>query len=273
MKKMGVFASVAFALMAGHAVAADLPVNPARAYPPPPVFVFQWTGCYIGANAGYGWGKSELDHRPTGAWVNAPLDIPFLATNGSPTLSYGGVEAGGHVGCNYQIGSFVAGVEADAEYLGLTNSTSFGGPTGVATTGLYTQEIRARWLSTVRGRVGGAFDRTFLYVTGGVAFGQIGINQSIFFNGTGSTAQGSSDATNAGWVLGLGAENALTNNWLLRAEYLYADLGRVTTTLYNATFPAWTHEVTSRNRVSIVRVGISYKFGAPNYPSYADWNN
>ena len=47
MKKF-LLASVAFAAIAGPAMAADMPVAP----PPPPVVYYDWTGAYIGFNAG-----------------------------------------------------------------------------------------------------------------------------------------------------------------------------------------------------------------------------
>ena len=47
MKKF-LLASVAFAAIAGPAMAADMPVAP----PPPPVVYYDWTGVYIGFNAG-----------------------------------------------------------------------------------------------------------------------------------------------------------------------------------------------------------------------------
>ena len=50
MKKF-LLASVAFAAIAGPAMAADMPVAP----PPPPVVYYDWTGAYIGFNAGSTW--------------------------------------------------------------------------------------------------------------------------------------------------------------------------------------------------------------------------
>src|SRR5262249_60906786 len=47
------------ALIAAPAMAADLG-RPAPAYKaPPPVYVFSWTGCYIGANGGGMWVNKE----------------------------------------------------------------------------------------------------------------------------------------------------------------------------------------------------------------------
>lgn len=51
MKKF-LLASVALAAIAGPAMAADMPI---KAPPPPPVVYYDWTGAYIGFNAGSTW--------------------------------------------------------------------------------------------------------------------------------------------------------------------------------------------------------------------------
>src|SRR5262245_58299456 len=78
------------------ASAADLPVKAPRVAPAP---VVTWTGCYIGGNGGYGWARKE--------YVD-PLDVP-PANLGSHDAK-GGV-GGGQVGCDYQTGAWVFGVQ------------------------------------------------------------------------------------------------------------------------------------------------------------------
>ena len=77
-------------------MAADLPVK-APVAPPPPVL--SWTGCYIGANAGGGWGaKDYFDPQ-----------APIPENNLSGHRISGGV-AGGQAGCDYQFGRWVVGL-------------------------------------------------------------------------------------------------------------------------------------------------------------------
>ena len=47
---------------AGSASAADLGPRPAYKAPPmvAPVPIFSWTGCFVGAHGGYGWGKKDV---------------------------------------------------------------------------------------------------------------------------------------------------------------------------------------------------------------------
>ena len=92
--------------LAGLAGAADLPAEGAH-LPPPPVFLYDWSGFYIGAHAGGGWGRKH--------WVDttlAPLD------EGSHDVT--GALAGGQIGFNFQAGSWVFGVEGQASWADLT---------------------------------------------------------------------------------------------------------------------------------------------------------
>jgi len=178
----------AFALVAGAAQAADLP---RRAAPPAPIYVapiFTWTGFYVGAQIGGGWGRSEI---------------------GAISYNANGVVGGLHAGYNMQFGSIVAGVEGDIEATSLKGSTAFPG---------VLLKTRAPWQGSVRARVGVAFDRFMPYITGGWAYGNV--KSSIPAIGF------SSDRSHTGgFAVGGGLEYAVTNNIIAGVEYLYVDLG------------------------------------------------
>ena len=76
---------------------------------------------------------------------------------------------------------------------------------------------QVEWFGTVRPRVGFALDRTLLYVTGGLAYG----NQKLSIPG-----YASGTSTDIGWTAGAGAEYAFTNNVTAKLEGLYVDLGK-----------------------------------------------
>jgi outer membrane immunogenic protein len=61
MKRLSVAAVFAVSAIgfAQIASAADLP-RKAPVYTPPPAPIFSWTGCYVGGNVGYGWGKNQV---------------------------------------------------------------------------------------------------------------------------------------------------------------------------------------------------------------------
>jgi outer membrane immunogenic protein len=129
-----------------------------------------------------------------------------------------------------------------------------------------TNSVSPRYLATLRPRVGISFagNRALAYVTGGVAFAQLNTTDS--YNAIAGTALGSISSTfnRTGWTVGGGVEYALTHNWSLKAEYLYADLGTATTgaQTFPPTFffaPAFIN-YNHRYTENIARAGVNYKF-------------
>jgi outer membrane immunogenic protein len=184
--------AVAIAAMTGGAQSADLGVarGPVAAAIVAPVF--GWSGFYLGLNAGVGFANTN--------WA--------ALTGGILPGSAAGFVGGAQIGYNYQINNFVLGAEADFGYIGVSRSaTAFGS----------TATWRTRWDGSVRARAGVAVDRALLYVTGGVAFADFGFAQTI--------PAVSLSQTRVGWTLGAGVEYAVTPNWTVRGEYLYANYG------------------------------------------------
>jgi outer membrane immunogenic protein len=220
--KTGAAALAVAAAFATSALAADLP---ARTAPPAaPVGyapVFTWTGAYVGVNAGYGWGQV----KGAGTYFDDPT----------------GFVGGAQIGANYQMPNtnFVIGAEADIQYSGLEAKAN--GP-GYAALGDAKQQVE--WFGTVRPRVGFALDRTLLYVTGGLAYG----NQKLSIPG-----YGSGTSTDIGWTAGAGAEYAFTNNVTAKLEGLYVDLGK------SDLIPAAPVNK-SGTEFGVVRAGLNYKF-------------
>ena len=211
------------ALVTAHcAVAADLSLAPLYKAPPvQPPQPYDWSGFYFGANGGGGWGHSWWNSNTTG-------------------INLAGAQAGGTAGYNFQIGRAVLGVEGDVDWSGLNGSSmSPGCPAGCSTSD--------SWLSTVRGRVGYAFDRIMPYVTGGLAVGDIRAAAPGFAGG---------NATNPGWTVGAGLEIALPGNWSAKAEYLRVDLGSFNCTGCGALPP---DNVSLQENV--FRAGVNYHFG------------
>jgi high affinity Mn2+ porin len=90
------------------------------------------------------------------------------------------------------------------------------------------------FVSTVRGRVGYAFDRWLFYATGEYAW-----SQARFLENSNST--GNEDKVlrmRTGWALGAGAEVAIAPGWTARLEYLYDHLGKASTGFESSTVDA-----------------------------------
>ncbi|MGY6569207.1 MAG: outer membrane protein, partial [Salinarimonas sp.] len=170
----------------------------------------------------------------------------------------GGLQAG----YNQQFDMFVAGIEADINFLGNRRTTGNAAVTGLggAVTGV-SASSRLDWLGTVRARAGVAVDRVFFYGTGGLAFGAP--DQRLVLTGpAGVTHRGTNSDTRFGWTLGAGAEFAMMDNLTLKAEYLYYDLGRNSVTAAaTAVGPAGTSNTARfENTGHIARVGMNFRF-------------
>jgi outer membrane immunogenic protein len=233
-------ATLAAVTAASTAFAADLPAPAYKAPVVAPV-LFSWTGCYVGGQVGYAWGRDSDNEVFTATGAASPFSPASAATPN-------GAKVGGYLGCNYQTGAFVFGVEGDGEWANLKASTTFSN-TGAAPD-FYNTKVDAQ--GSFRGRIGYAFDRVLLYATGGVAFANI--DQQDVVGATGVFTDNST--TRTGWTVGGGLDYAFTNNLIGRVEYRYADFG--TFSYVPAVFPAFTenHKFTE----NAVRLGLAWKF-------------
>jgi len=260
MKKLLVGAAVMFAI-AGPAVAADMPLKaPVRMAP-----IFSWTGCYIGGTAGGYWAKSDFTGLPTGAFLTGePTVIPNLTAVSSGTLKNSGFIGGGEAGCNVlNDNRILLGFELDVSDLHLSQSsvvTGPGDPLAPGTTLTATTSVTAEWLSTFRARVGVTNDHWLFYTTFGVALANVTFSQSVFFSASGSTQAGTNSNLLYGWTAGGGIEYALTNNWSIKGEYLFVDLGNQTVNELNPGFPTFTQLTRNDVKISIARFGLNYRF-------------
>jgi outer membrane immunogenic protein len=229
MKYRGFLLATAGGLAAASgAQAADLPIKAAPMYAPPPV---NWSGWYIGANAGGIWEQAQ----------NTPASQTYLQ---SVTTSGSGFIGGGQIGFNWQNGNAVYGIEADIS--GTTAKGFADIPYGVTATN------KIEWLSTVRGRMGLAVGNAMAYATAGVAFGGVNNTYNIHGNSFDSSSQ---RHTRVGWVVGGGIEHMWSRNWTWGLEGLFVDLGHSDVTCQCG-------EKTTRfsNQAIIGRLKLNYKW-------------
>jgi outer membrane immunogenic protein len=195
------------------------------------VAYYNWTGFYVGVNAGYGFGDSKWSAVPT--------------ANNKPK----GVLAGGTVGYNYQVGSIVYGIEGDFDWSDVKGNANCAIAVVCST--------QSDWLATFRGRLGYAFDRWLPYITAGGAYGNVKASVSVPALGL----SGSSSSSQFGWTAGAGLEYAFLSNWSAKIEYLYVDLGN-----FNTVPAPLVNNVSFKE--NIVRAGLNYKFSGPIFSRY-----
>jgi outer membrane immunogenic protein len=235
-------AGAALIMGAGAAYSADLPVKTEYVGSAP----YNWTGCYIGAQAGWAIQRDQDTELALTGGITARS--PRNEANPS------GAKAGGFLGCNWQIaGPWVIGAELDGDWADINGGTTFFDPAGD------NYRARTRAQASLRGRVGYAIDRTLYYATGGG--GAASIRHSYIDLPTGLTTSFSD--ISGGLTGGFGAEYAFLSNWTGRIEYRYADFG---TFQYNSA-PAF-GGLLEHHRVSehALRAGLAFKFGGGDLP-------
>jgi outer membrane immunogenic protein len=250
----------------GSAGAADLARPAPMPYVAPVAVGPSWTGFYLGFNGGWGWSNYNVSEAPFGVTGIADILPQALGTSND------GAVFGGQIGYNWQIASWVLGIEADWDGANIssTNATVFpsilGGP-GTTHTNSFTTNEKIGELASIRGRLGYVWGPAMLYFTGGGAWENVTTNATISANTAGGnfgqSANASFSTTRSGFVLGAGVEWMATPSWLIRAEYLHYDFsGANTNTLgiANCAVPGCGVNVTTAsNNVDVFRMGASYK--------------
>jgi outer membrane immunogenic protein len=216
---------------------------------------YDWTGVYGGVHAGFIQANINVDAR------TRPIEGEAIDRL---TLSYerdfDGFVGGALGGVNFQAGNFVFGLDMD--FGGVAAEDGEGTAHGKSTIGgeVIEEDIRFQhgmdWNAHVRGRLGFAMDRVFVYGAGGLAIADFDVKSNRGLQ----TDQDIDDGGHAtGWSAGGGLEYAMTENLLVRAEYLHDDY-----TEERGICVTIAGDCNDNVRVdftnNIFRVGVSWKF-------------
>lgn len=215
-------AAVAFA--AGPAAAADLIIDPAPVYDEPAGY--DWTGPYVGINAGFAFGLPHASTADDCDWYCYPgvVELPGgdpLSDDLNDAFPFFGIQAG----FNYQVdANFVLGIEADIQTGDLAGRGNDDDDPEVASLAPppWVSDLRPDldWWGTLRGRAGVTMDRTLIYATGGLAWGHTTTPDFWWLpDGFGT------EETRVGYAIGAGIEHAVNDSISVKAEYLFVNLG------------------------------------------------
>ncbi len=166
-----------------------------------------WSGFYVGANAGGGMlSSTTTDYQ---AFIMG-------GPGGDFSQSAEGYLIGGTVGLNLQSGAAVFGVEADLQWSSLAANRSL-------VAGAIENNASWNWFGTLRARGGLAVDRAFGYVTAGVA----AVDAHYFYGWLTPVSPEydvAVDSIEYGLTAGAGVEYAVADNLSLKLDYLYVGL-------------------------------------------------
>ncbi len=227
--------------------------------PGPATAADDWAGLYVGGETGALWQSFDHSFRFDGTLA--------------PGTSGGGIDnqtnwlGAVYGGYNHQLGNLVLGIEGDVTWGPDEGSDTllFRVPGDLDDT--FTALSRLGTLSSIRGRIGLAWDRALVFATAGVAFADVATSVTVAstdgsFGAVPSLTFSDSDRL-TGWTVGGGIEYALSSNWLARAEYRHTDLGDLSFSFTDPVLlaPAYAPDHISTDvTLDDVRVGIAYKF-------------
>lgn len=232
----------------GVAVAADLPM--ATKAPPgggglPPMPMFSWTGCYIGAHVGVGEDHTQFqDTLPVG-------DLDAFATSRAPHTNGAGGVFGGQLGCDLQVsGNWVLGLQGtiSGSDINSTNQDQFNAQ--------WTLTSNINWYGTVTGRVGWAMNNIMFYGKGGGAWA----NTKLEVENSGATIFGPQNITRMGWTIGTGIEWGFAPSWSAFAEVNYYSFGNTTSGPFLPLMDTFPEPFNSKLQFETFTVGVNYRF-------------
>jgi outer membrane immunogenic protein len=228
------------AFLASPALAADLPSRmPISPAPPPVAAPSSWAGCYVGGNLGPGWSFKRYAN---------PSDSAVPGDRGTTTPN--SFVGGGQVGCDYQTGPLVLGVQA------MFNWSDMKGSFLDTVNPAFTETVQVRSFTTVTGRLGYVvMPSTLVYVKGGGAW--VRDNHADIVSAT-NVVDATANVTRSGWTAGIGAEYMFAPNWTAFLEYNYLGFG-TDRVHFAGTVAPFSFEV--EQNVQNVLVGVNYRFG------------
>jgi outer membrane immunogenic protein len=263
MRKL-VLACVALWGCVAPGTAAEIPIPGPYVPPAPPLAVplYSWTGCHGGVNIGGGASPKSWTDTAGTLFV-----APGTSLDGHTAR---GVAGGWQLGCDYQVGAWVFGLEGRYDLTGmkadnLEPNSELLNRSFVQTLGMFTARVGYAVTPTVLlyGRAGGALVHD-LY---NVAIPP-GLTESLP-GGRGpfppATIVALGANTKTSWTAGLGVEWALYySNWSLFLEYDYMNFGTSQVPFVFTAGPGGFFPLDIKQSINVVLVGMNWRFWGGN---------
>lgn len=255
-----------------------------------PTLVESWGGFYIGAGIGFRSSDSSVNVNSAtdttapavlhNMFVDPGCFVGFRCVTGHP-FNGTAFRASPYLGYNWQIGRTVLGVEGDFGFADQT-TTSQGGaypatPFSFGGAASNSFSVWTNWDASIRARGGYLIDpQILLYGTAGPSWIHLETtsNCSTLSSVDGACAPGgfapaniTYSQTKLGYSVGGGIEAMLSSNWIARAEYRFADYGRISNTdQRTAATAVQTVNYDTKLQTHTATFGLAYKFGNASAP-------
>lgn len=217
-----------------------------------PVSADPWTGFYLGAHGGFGWGSTQF------------YDIfPQPDYEQDADASANGGLFGLQAGYNYRYDWLVLGIGGEFSW------TKINGTFDCFTFGNQVCTSNIDWLASITGRIGFTTGNLFFYVKGGPAWMHESVTNIATCSGPQPKSKGGVSAscgdmfygndTRLGWTVGPGIAWAFAPNWSLFVEYEYYDFGSRSVDFSDGATGFFPEQINYKN-LSIVQAGLNYRF-------------
>ena len=167
-------------------------------------------------------------------------------------LTRTGGTVGALLGHNWQQGNFVYGLEGDWSWLGGIK-TSIGDAE-------ISKSFDVRWVGTLRGRAGLAFDATLVYITGGLAFGRVDNSFIANVDDGGLAGAFLDDKTRLGWTAGSVSNTCSPRIGPCAASGAMSIWARILRSAMNGNDVCAGAHADFSNTLMLGLVGVAYKF-------------
>jgi opacity protein-like surface antigen len=228
---------------------------------------FTWNGIYMGLQMG-------------GAWGEAHVSDPFGSSIYGDNIHTRGPLAGGAIGANWQKGTAVIGIEADANWADIEGTNTCFAFSGFFVSANCRFHVDA--FGTLAARLGvaaGPTGRTLLYVKGGGTWEDKTVAATA--GGGAGTPTTSASGITWGWTVGAGVEHALRGGWSVKAEYDYLAFGNSGLAAPASLFqnvppnpffiPVPGRGANTSQDIQEFKVGLNYRLGAEDRSADDGW--
>lgn len=209
-----------------------------------------------------------------------PINFNRIVSGAGSADAVGGL-GGAHAGYNWQQGGVAFGFETDLQKVSLVSTLTPGLsylPPPPTPTDFARAQATIDWYGTLRGRVGTTLGPFMVYLTGGVAYGNVDLSST--FSAFGLTTGAQNSQTRVGGVAGFGAEYILQPNLILTFNYQYVDFGKIgvlsstTAPLGPFAFATLSQSANVHAQFQAATVGLTWRFapaatGSPWAGGYA----